>query len=124
MAKILVVDDDQAVRSLLARTLTKVGHEVIEADDGIGAMRLFKENMPDLVITDLVMPNKEGLEMILELRGIHPNAHIIAISGGGRCNPASYLEMAKYLGAVRTLSKPIGLEQFITTVQEVLAQAA
>ena len=124
MATILVVDDDQAVRSLLARTLTKVGHEVIEAEDGIGALRLFKDHKPDLVITDLVMPNKEGLEMILELRGIHPQTHIIAISGGGRCNPASYLEMAKYLGAARTLSKPIGLEKFITTVEEVLAQAA
>ena len=124
MATILVVDDDQAVRNLLARALTKVGHAVIEAKDGIAALRLFKERKPDLVITDLVMPNKEGLEMILELRGIYPQAHIIAISGGGRCNPASYLEMAKYLGATRTLSKPIGLEKFIDTVQEVLEQAA
>ncbi len=120
MALILVVDDDQAVRLLLSRTLIKQGHTVIEAADGQAAIRLFRSHTPDLVITDLVMPNKEGLEMILELKGIYPQAHIIAISGGGRCNPDSYLEMAKYLGAARTLSKPIGLEQFIEAVDEVL----
>ncbi|MEO5957891.1 MAG: response regulator [Opitutaceae bacterium] len=84
MARILLIDDDDDVRTVLRLTLIHFGHTVIEARNGREGLELFAEARPELVITDIVMPEKEGLEVIIELRAHRPPVKIIAISGGGR----------------------------------------
>jgi CheY-like chemotaxis protein len=112
MSTILVVDDDETFRRLLCQTLLRAGHEVLAADDGRGALRLYRQQPADLVITDLIMPEQEGLETILELRRLQPDLKIIAISGGGRMVPGDYLPIARHLGAARTLaSRMLGLAE-------------
>ena len=102
MARILVIDDELDVRSLVCRILQQVGHEVIEASNGNEGVRLFRENLPDVLITDIIMPEKEGIETIIELRRDFPNVRTIAISGGGKTlDRDACLQMAKGLGANR-----------------------
>ncbi len=124
MARILIIDDDVTVRQAIRRILEKVGYEVVEASDGEEGMRLFYENPADLVITDIFMPGKEGLETIMELQGKFPNVKIIAISGGGKTDlskslKTDFLMMAEQLGA-RSLEKPFELEELLKMVQELL----
>lgn len=83
MAKILVVDDEPTLRTMLTHMLEKDDHEVLVANDGAQGIDLYRENRPDLVISDLVMPNKNGIDMILELKKEYPDLRLIAISGGG-----------------------------------------
>lgn len=123
MACILLMDDDEAVRNLLARALRESGYEVVEAGDGREGVRLFRTAPSDLVITDLVMPEKEGIETILELRQDFPDLKVIAISGGGEHGQQGYLQAARLLGANRTLSKPFQLDALLTAVREVLREA-
>lgn len=120
MARILIVDDDEGVRAVLSFVLERQGHEVIIATNGREALRLFGEKQPELVMTDLVMPDKEGLETILELRRKHPRVPIIAMSGGGRANGADYLKMAKAMGANRTLTKPLSMDQLPGIIDSLL----
>jgi len=120
MTLILVVDDDNQIRGMLRRLLEKEGYEVVEAIDGTEAMRLYQERPVDLVITDLIMPNKEGIETIIELRRIFPEVKIIAISGGGRVGPATYLSMAEKLGASRIFTKPFENDELLTAVKELV----
>lgn len=120
MARTLVVEDDDAVREVLAQTLELGGHEVRTAADGNQAVRVAAEWLPDLVITDIVMPEKEGLETIMELRGALPGLKIIAISGGGVGGPDDYLQPARALGADRVLAKPFRFEQLATLIDELL----
>jgi YesN/AraC family two-component response regulator len=120
MARILLIDDDDSVRTVLRLMLAQFGHTVIEARNGREGMELFTHANADLVITDIVMPEKEGLEVLREMREIHPPVRIIAISGGGRVNPKDYLRMAKFLGAAGVLAKPISSEALIATINEVL----
>jgi len=101
--------------------LAHIGHDVIEARDGQEGLRLFPDSNAELVITDLVMPEKEGLEVLMELRGSHPDLKIIAMSGGGRQNPADNLRIAKYLGASLVLYKPIMLQDLKAALEKVLA---
>ncbi len=124
MATVLVIDDDAAMRKVLTKFLIIAGHSVITAENGAEGIKLYREHCPDLVITDLVMPDKDGLEVIMELCGCNCHAPIIAISGGGRCAAAGYLKMAHHLGADLTLCKPIGLHPFLAAVREVLKTAA
>ena len=84
MARILLIDDDDSVRRALRLTLTEFGHTVIEARDGQEGLKLFPQANADLVITDIVMPEKDGIEVLIELRKKQPPVNIIAISGGGR----------------------------------------
>ena len=114
--KILVVDDMENVRKLIRLTLESDGHEVLEAQDGIQAIVVANRCTPDLLITDIVMPNKEGLETIMEFRRIHPDVPIIAISGGGKFNTIDYLPLARKMGASLTLRKPFGPSQIIDAV--------
>ena len=100
MARILLIDDDDTVRTMLRLTLVHFGHTVIEARDGKEGLELFQDANVDLLITDIVMPEKEGLEVLMELRKKHPPVKIIAISGG------DYLHMAKLMGAAKVLAKP------------------
>jgi DNA-binding response OmpR family regulator len=122
MARILIIDDDDQVRKMLRLTLNAAGFDVVEAQDGKVAMKLFHEDptLVDLVITDLIMPEKEGIETIIELRRDFPKIPIIAISGGGRIDPNDYLILAKKLGAQITLEKPFSRKDIIDAVNELI----
>lgn len=120
MAKILVAEDDDLLARLIERTLTRMDYEVVCAADGKQALKLYENGEFDLVVTDLIMPEKEGLELISALRKINANVKIIAMSGGGRTGPSSYLPIAKHMGAKAVLRKPFTIELLMQTVQEVL----
>jgi CheY-like chemotaxis protein len=121
VARILVIDDELDIRSLVSRILRQAGYEVIEASNGNEGTRLFRENLPDLLITDIIMPEKEGIETIMELRRDFPNLKTIAISGGGKAlGRDACLQMAKGLGANRTLAKPFSRQELLEAVQDVL----
>jgi DNA-binding response OmpR family regulator len=121
MARILVIDDDEQIRTTLRRVLELEGHEVLVAADGKEGVKLFREQGADLIITDIVMPDKEGLETIMELRRDFRDAKIVAISGGGHIDGECYLMMAEQLGAGHTLTKPFEREQLLAAVGEALA---
>lgn len=120
MARILLIDDDIRVLETYRQMLEYAGYEVVVAIDGKEGIRLFREEPTDLVITDMIMPDKEGLETIMELRRDFPSAKIIAISGGSFMGPKEYLEIAKQFGATFTLAKPIEQEELLGAVQECL----
>ncbi len=122
MTRILIIDDEAPVRDLLRQMLEKEGYEVVEAREGDIGIRLFRENPADLIITDILMPEKEGIETILELRKVFPQVKIIAISGGGRMRNLDVLPVAKAFGAVRTLAKPFERKELLEAVRAVLAQ--
>ncbi|MBL1277326.1 MAG: response regulator [Ectothiorhodospiraceae bacterium] len=112
MAKILIVDDEAPLRTMLSHMLIADNHEVIVAEDGGQGIKLYHEGMPDLVISDLVMPNKNGIDMILELKRDYPDLRLIAISGGGGITGAfDYLPTAKLVGADSILKKPFGIQE-------------
>jgi len=117
---ILVIDDDETIREILRAILEREGYRVLEAPDGGEGLKQFTETPTDLVITDLIMPGKEGIETIRDLRRKFPDVKIIAVSGGGRIGPDSYLKMAKGVGALRTLSKPFDRLALLKAVEEVL----
>lgn len=121
MASILLIDDDPQIRDLFTESLSAAGHQVITAPDGAAGMAAYRKGPCDLVITDIVMPNQEGLETIRSLRREDPDIPIIAISGGGHLPPDLYLQAANVLGATRILEKPVGLTVLLATVAEVLA---
>jgi DNA-binding response OmpR family regulator len=116
MAKILVFDDEYSILLMIKKMLEKAGHEVDIALNGKEGMKLFEKNKPDLVITDIIMPEKEGLETIFELRRKYPKLKIIAISGGGSIGPEGYLPSAKIFGANIVLQKPLVLKEFLQSV--------
>jgi CheY-like chemotaxis protein len=120
MASILLVDDDEQFRSMLCESLKRAGYEVTEARDGSEGLRLYRDHSADLIITDLIMPEKEGLETIEEFRRNHPAVKIIAISGGSRHGPFDYLKMAKALGARQVLAKPFTRQEMLDAVIQVL----
>lgn len=122
MAKILIVEDDSAVRDLMRVWLDGDAHDVTEAADGAAAIREVGAASFDLVVTDIVMPEMEGTEMIMNLRRTSPNLKIIAVSGGGAFGGNSYLDVAGKLGANRTLAKPLLRMDFLSVVNEVLAE--
>ncbi len=122
MALVMIVDDDQQILKLLSEIIKKEGHQVVPAEDGEFAIQLFQQQPTDMVITDLLMPNKEGLELIQELRSIRPELKIIAYSGGGQMQPDNYLDFAKGMGADRVFSKPIPIKELTTAVSELLAE--
>jgi DNA-binding response OmpR family regulator len=108
---------------MLARTLVYFGYGVIEARNGIEGLAMFSSCNADLVVTDIVMPGKEGFEVLMDLRKIQPPVRIIAMSGGGRQSPADVLNIAKHLGASRVLAKPFSNELLIATIKELLAES-
>ena len=116
MPRILLVEDDDQLRPMLKLLLTTAGYEVWEARDGRGVGDLYEHHHPNLVITDLVMPDKDGLEVIMDLRRRDPKVRIIAMSGGGQGSAECYLKIARKLGAQRTLSKPFGNNEFLEAV--------
>jgi DNA-binding response OmpR family regulator len=123
VARILVMDDDEQIRLLLQRALERRGHQVVMAADGRAGLAAFAEQPADLLVIDLIMPDKEGLETIIELRRDHAEVPIIAISGGGRVAPKGYLDVAKRLGAAKVFSKPFDMDAFHAAVAELLKPA-
>lgn len=119
MARILLVDDDEPLRKALRLTLVKMGHEVLEARNGYEALHLYAAEPPELVLTDIIMPEKEGLETIQELRRLNPSVKIIAMSGGGRGSGIDYLKVAKKMGVALTLNKPFSSEAMAAAIKEV-----
>jgi len=115
--KILLIEDVRIERKILKRWLEELDSEVIEASDGIEGISLYHDELPDLVITDIVMPKKEGIQTIIDLRKEFSDVKIFAISGAGK-NPEEYLEVAKHLGAMRTFVKPIDKRDLLDSVLE------
>jgi CheY-like chemotaxis protein len=124
VARILLVEDDDGVREILRKALVAEGYSVDEASNGVLALAAYRRQPCELVITDLVMPEKDGLEMIMELRRLDPAVKIIAMSGGGRTlGPGQlYLESARLFGAHRLLSKPFTATALLTAVSDLLAE--
>ncbi len=121
MARILVIDDEEQIRNLLSMTLAMDGHEVIVASQAKEALRLHEKQPADLVITDILMPDQDGIEVIMALRRCSPRPKIIAISGGGRLQLTEVLEMAEPLGAFALLRKPFLPDTVLDTVRRALA---
>lgn len=122
MARILVVDDDPAIRAGLVRLLVRFGHDAVEAGDGKEALQVMEEATPDLVITDINMPEMDGIEVINALLKERPGLPVVAISGGGRLDKGLLLGNALALGAVSSLSKPFEVEQVLAVIDEALRQ--
>jgi DNA-binding response OmpR family regulator len=120
MPRILVIDDDSAIRKMLKKSLERSGYEVMAASDGQKGLDLHKETPADLIITDVIMPNKEGLETIIEFRRDFPGVKIIAISGGGEIGPEGYLKAAMAFGADKALAKPLELKELVKVVEKLL----
>jgi DNA-binding response OmpR family regulator len=118
--KVLVIDDDVKITRVLDLRLRKAGYQVILAANGEAGLNLFKAEHPDMVITDILMPGKEGLETIMALRRDSPEVKIIAMSGGGRIGAEDYLDLAKKFGAQYTFTKPFTGKEVLQAVRELL----
>ena len=120
MARILIVDDEPQVLEILARILERHGHTVLKAADGETALRMYAGNPTDVVITDILMPEMDGLELLIRMRGAFPEARIIALSGGGFIGKEEVLRDAVRLGAVGVLEKPFSPEGCLEAVRRAL----
>ena len=121
MAHILIVDDDPMIRIALRQALRSEGHKVTEAPDGQAALVLYRERHPDLIITNIVMPEKDGLETIKELRRDFPDAKIIALTGYEESVAGGHLELAREYGAAHAFTKPFDRDKMVAAVKELLA---
>ena len=120
MAKVLVIEDDDQIRIILREVLEEEGYDVVEARDGREGVRSYLESSPDLVITDMVMPQKDGIQTIADLQGISPEVKIIAISGGDRLGPEPYLAIAEGFGAAAVFTKPFSIRELLEAVKKAL----
>ncbi len=120
MRRVLVIDDDDQMRRMLRKMLERAGYSVMDAADGKIGIGLHRSNPADLIITDVFMPEKDGIETIMELHRDYPRLKIIAISGGDKRMDFSCLDMARHLGAMRVIPKPFGMENFLKVVRELL----
>ena len=121
MPRIFLIDDDELLRKSLRKTLVRAGYEVEDAPNVHTGLREYRRQANDLIITDIVMPDIEGLELIRHLRRLDADVKIIAMSGGGVGKADNYLEMARMFGATRTLAKPFTGEEMLALVADVLA---
>jgi len=120
-ARILLIDDDPDVLLAIEILLSHLGYTVETARNGSEGLKMFRANAPDLVLTDIIMPEQEGIETIIEMRRLQPNAKIVAMSGGGPMNRDSLLAMTLKLGASDTLAKPYDDEQLARVIERVMA---
>jgi CheY-like chemotaxis protein len=120
MARILLVDDNASFRAAARKILTHAGHEVVEAGDGVEALTRYRTAPVDLVITDVYMPEGDGIETTIRLIQEFPDVRLVVMSGGGFVDRASILEIGKRLGAGGTLPKPFSKEQLLTVVDAAL----
>ncbi len=122
MHSVLIIDDDAQVLLMLRMTYEEAGFRVVEACNGLEGINKFTESPTDLVVTDIFMPEKEGIETIVELKQLNPDVKLIAISGGGKLLPDEYLSFASRLGALRTFEKPIDRELLLRASRELLEE--
>ena len=120
MAHILVIDDEEPIQDVLRQTLEHAGYDVTVAANGIEGLKAFRENPADIIIVDMIMPQKDGIETIMDLKIEAPDAKIIAVSGGGATGPKDYLEIAEGIGASHILPKPITRDDLLRTVRRLL----
>ncbi len=120
MARVVVIDDNPEVRAILREALELHGYDVEVATNGRAGLEVVREWAADLVITDIFMPEKDGIETIMDLQRDHPNVKIIAMSGGGTTGNMTYLPAAQQLGAVRSIAKPFNCLEVVRTVRELL----
>ena len=120
MASILVIDDEHPIRDILRKLLEREGHAVSEAPDGKTALRMFAGDPADVVITDIYMPEMDGIEFLMRVREAHPEVRIIALSGGGFLDKENVLKAASNLGAVAVLEKPFSLAEVLAAVEKAL----
>ena len=123
MKRILVVDDEEQIRLMLSQMLSHAGYEVHTAENGDDGMAMVGRHDFDLIITDMIMPVKDGLKFIMELVRDYPDLKILAISGGGAIMAERYLTMAGYLGDIATLEKPFKRDAMLTLVEQQLGLA-
>lgn len=117
MQKILIIDDEPHILLMLKKMLERAGFEIDMASNGNEGLELFRKSPTDMVITDIIMPEKEGLETIREMKRMRPELKIIAMSGGGKVSAENYLEIAKIFGASRVISKPFTQKDMVSAVQ-------
>lgn len=121
MKRILLIDDEEATCVELSEMLTSAGFDVVTAPDGKEGTALFRQQVIDLVITDLIMPNQDGFETIMALRRLKPGCKVIAISGGGRRIEIGFLEMVvRHMGITHFLAKPIARDEILSAVNDML----
>lgn len=118
--RVLIVDDEPLIREGLQKILELNHFEVVIAANGNEALQRIAQTHPQVVVTDIIMPEKDGVEVIMELRTRYPNTKIIAISGGGRINAENHLEIAEHLGVHATLTKPFATEKLIRKIEELI----
>ena len=118
--RILVIDDELQIRLMLRQAIEKAGFEVDDAPDGREGIDCFKKRRADLIITDIIMPEKEGIETIMAFKRIDPGVKIIAISGGGRIQSEDYLNIATKVGASCSFAKPFSIIELLSKINELL----
>jgi DNA-binding response OmpR family regulator len=123
MARILVIDDEVQLRGVVRRILERAGHDVVEAGDGDAGLKMHQAHGADLVLVDIFMPGRDGIELIRDLRAKAPGTKIIVMSGGGRRGNLDLLDDARLLGATRALRKPFELAALVALVSEVLGES-
>ena len=121
MAHILVIDDDAAIQMLFTQFLSHLNHRVETASDGKKGLAKMKEDTPDLIITDIMMPEMDGLELVQAIRDCYPTLPVIAISGGMQTSAVNFLPLAKRFGAFRVFEKPVALGKLKEAVDELLS---
>jgi CheY-like chemotaxis protein len=120
MTSILVVDDQKELRTVVSRVLTEANYQVVEAEDGEAALAAFRANPPTLVITDIIMPGKAGIEVIATMKRERPDVKVLAMSGGGRTHVMDFLAIARKVGADAALEKPFRKSDLLARVAELV----
>jgi CheY-like chemotaxis protein len=121
--KILVIEDNVIVRNTMSRILEAAGYAVVMANDGLQGVESFRKEHPDLVISDIIMPEQEGIATIRQIIGEKPDAKIIAISGGGRIGNTDFLQIAKKMGATDAIAKPFDPDDLLDRIATCLNAA-
>ena len=114
---VLVIEDDADVRNMIRMILADEGYSVVDASNGLEGMKKLNQGPFDLIVTDMLMPEKEGIETIREIKKQSPSTKIVAISGGGICIPENYLNLALMMGADASLCKPFGRQELLDTIR-------
>ena len=120
MALILLIDDDPTIQMLFSQFLTSQGHEVVQAENGKFGMQLMEQHKPDLIITDILMPEMDGLEILMAIRASNSSVPVIAISGGSRQLQIDFLRQAKLFGARHVFEKPVPLDVLRKAIDDLL----
>ncbi len=118
--RILVVDDDDLYQAMLKKFFTQAGYDVATAENGKEALKLQAQNPAQLLLTDIIMPEMEGIQTVIEFRKLYPDIKIISMSGGGRISPEQYLLMSTRLGAQKAFAKPFKTSELLAAVEELL----